>query len=482
MTMEGSVGTLGKYKLVEEMHSGLMSRLYKAYDPSQDKTVALKTLKKEFCEDSEIVERFKREAKTAKSLEHPNIIKILDIGFENELHYFTMEYIAGPTLRRLLETEGALSVEKALVVAKMVCLGLHYAHCAQVVHRDIKPSNIALDENGNVVILDFGIAKVAYLARLTRPGLLIGTPEYMSPEQIIKGTTPDGRADLYSLGIVLYELLTGTVPFQGKTHIEIAEKIVRDRPRKPSEFNKELPKDVDEIILKAIEKDRTKRFASGLEMANAMNRTLGLPAEEVKETKQPELIQEEVKAEMSVLASGRRARQHSVRGGSAMTFITRKEFWIPPAAAVGILSILLVLTRPALVASVVPWLLIPLGLGLLLWVLLAAPKRAGPEEYFSAHLLLSSGGEVIQSFAIGPQVAVIGRDQPDGIEIFKDSISRSHAQIVNQDGCFWVCDLNSTNGTFLNGRRVYKHVLKDGDQIGIGGEILVFKGTREDRG
>jgi serine/threonine protein kinase len=474
--MQGSVGSLGKYKLVEELHSGLMSRLFKAYDHSQDKTVALKTLKKEFCEDSEIVERFKREAKTAKSLEHPNIIKIHDVGFDDDLHYFTMEYIAGPTLRKLLEVEGALSVEKALVIAKMVCLGLHYAHCAQVIHRDIKPSNIALDENGNVVILDFGIAKVAYLARLTRPGLLIGTPEYMSPEQI-KGATLDGRSDLYSLGVVLYELLTGKVPFPGNSNIEIAEKIVRDRPRRPSDVNKELPKDVDEIILKAIEKDRTKRFVSGLEMANAMNRTLGLPTEDIKDTKQPELIQEDAKAEKPARAPGRRAKQRSAEGGSVMTFITRKEVWIPPAAAAGILFILLVLTRPALLTSIVPWLLIPLGLGLLLWVLLAAPRRAGPKKYSSARLLLSSGGEVIQSFAVGPQGTVVGRDQPDGIEIFKDSISRSHAQIVSRDGCYWVCDLNSTNGTFLNGRRIDKHALKSGDQIGIGGEILIFQGT-----
>ena len=478
--MEGSVGTLGKYKLVEEMHSGLMSRLYKAYDPSQNRTVALKTLKKEFCEDSEIVERFRREAKTAKALEHPNIIKIYDIGVEDDLNYFTMEYITGPTLRKLLELEGALSVEKALVVARMVCLGLHYAHCAQVIHRDIKPSNIALDENGNVVILDFGIAKVTYLARLTRPGLLIGTPEYMSPEQI-KGAPPDGRADLYSLGVVLYELLTGTVPFQGKTHIEIAEKIVRDQPRRPSEFNKELPKDVDEIILKAIEKDRTKRFASGLEMANAMNHSLGLPPEEVEDVKQPELIQEEPKAQKPARAPGKPARQRSAKRSSAMSFSIKKEFWIPPAAAVGILFILLVLTRPALFVSVVPWLLIPIGLGLLVWVL-AAPKRVGgPVRYSSARLLWTSGVEVIQAFPVGSEVAVIGRDQPDGIEIFKDSISRSHAQIVNQDGCFWVCDLNSTNGTSLNGRRIDKQILRDGDRIGIGGEILVFQGRREDR-
>jgi hypothetical protein len=459
------------------MHSGIMSRLYKAFDPALNRAIALKTLKSEYAEDEEVVERFKREAKTAKALEHPNIIKIHDVGFADEQHYFTMEYITGPTLRKLLATEGILSVEKALVVAKMVCRGLHFAHCAQVIHRDIKPSNIALDENGNVVILDFGIAKVAYLARLTRPGLLIGTPEYMSPEQI-KGATPDGRADLYSLGIVLYELLTGTVPFRGNSHIEIAEKIVREKPRRPSELNKELPREVEDLVLKAIEKDRTKRFTSGLEMANAMNRTLGLPVEEVGDVRSPGVVEEEPVASRPAGASTGPVEAHSTRRRSAMSFSLRKEFWIPPAAAIGVVCLLLIVSRPGLLVNVAPWLLIPVGIGLLIWVL-RSPRPRGSERYGAARLLLSSGGEVIQAFPIATGVATIGRDQPDGIEIFKDSISRSHAQIVNQDGAFWLCDLRSTNGTFLNDQRIDKHQLKDGDRIGIGGEELIFQADRE---
>ncbi|HTW91851.1 MAG TPA: FHA domain-containing serine/threonine-protein kinase [bacterium] len=478
MSVAAGCGRIGKYTLLEEINSGIMSRLYKAHDPSENRTVALKTLKKEYAEDEEVVERFKREAKTTRALEHPNIIKIHDVGFEDEQHYFTMEYITGPTLRKLLSSEGALSVEKAFVVSKMVCLGLHYAHCAHVIHRDIKPSNIAIDENGNVIILDFGIAKVTYLARLTRPGLLIGTPEYMSPEQI-RGTTPDGRADLYSLGIVLYELLTGTVPFRGNTHIEIAEKIVRDQPRRPSELNRELPKEVDEIVLKAIEKDRTKRFTSGLEMANAMNHTLGLPEEDANDMPSPGMVQEEARATKASEPSDRTGRASSVGGRTIMSFLARKEFWIPPAVAIGLVCLLLIVSRPGLVLSVAPWLLIPVGIALLVWVLRGTSSKTGREKFSSAELLLSSGGEIIQAFPIAGHVATIGRDQPDGIEIFKDSISRSHAQVVNQDGVFWVCDLNSTNGTFLNSRRIDKHVLRDGDAIGVGGETLVFKGVKE---
>jgi hypothetical protein len=133
------------------------------------------------------------------------------------------------------------------------------------------------------------------------------------------------------------------------------------------------------------------------------------------------------------------------------------------------------LSRPDLLVSVLPWLLIPVGIGLLVWVLCAQPRKAGTAKYSSAQALLWSGGEVIQAFPITTPVVTIGRDQPEGIEIFKDSISRSHAQIVNQEGCYWICDMNSTNGTSVNGRKVAKQILRDGDRIGIGGETLVFR-------
>lgn len=480
MTAEGCIGSLGKYQLLEEIHSGIMSRLYKAFDPGSNRTVALKTLKAEYTGEQEIVERFRREAKTAQALEHPNIIKIYDIGCADDQHYFTMQYIAGPTLRQVLEREGVVPVEKALVIAKMACIGLHYAHSAQVIHRDIKPSNIALDENGNVVILDFGIAKVTYLARLTRPGMLQGTPEYMSPEQVRGVSSLDGRSDIYSMGMVLYELLTGNLPFRGHSNIEVAEKIVKERAPRPSEFNRDLSKDIDALVLRAIDKDRTRRFSTGLEMANAVNQLLGLPVEEVKGFKIPAPIVEDAGGDRSPVPVKAKLAKAASPGGEAGSATGSKALWIPLVVAAGLVLVLLAIKYQLPLVRYVPGLLIPIGLAVLLWVLFSPRKRTGGrrrQRYSSARLLLSSGGEILQSFPLDSQAVTIGRDQPEGIEIFSEAVSRSHAQVVNDAGCYWVCDLHSTNGTFVNGRKIDKHLLKDGDRIGIGGDILIFKGT-----
>ena len=164
-----------QYRILEEIHSGTMSYLYKAEDTKQNRLVALKVLKQEYSFEQELVERFQREAKVAQNLIHPNIIKVLDIGCENNYYFFSMQYIEGPSLRKVIEKENPLLFNKACTITREICLGLNYAHKEKIFHRDIKPSNIMLDNKNNVIICDFGIAKVAYLAKLTQAGVILGT-------------------------------------------------------------------------------------------------------------------------------------------------------------------------------------------------------------------------------------------------------------------------------------------------------------------
>lgn len=458
----------GKYQVLEEMHAGVFCNLYKVIDESQNQTVALKMLKEEHSYNLEIVERFKREARITKELNHPNIIKVYDIGQEANRHYFTMQYITGPNLRKLLENEGILTFERVGPIAKMVCVGLHHAHTKRIYHRDIKPTNIMLD-NGNAIILDFGIAKIMSLARLTLPGLRLGTPEYMAPEQIL-GSSIDGRTDLYSLGVVLFELLTGTVPFKGNNDIEVFDNIIKQKPPKPSELNKEITRDVDTLILKAINKDRTQRFSSGLEMANAINNILGLPVEQIKEIEFQSPILLEDKKKPVILTTS--PKTFSDMPKIQKTTSIGKEFWLPPLIAIilmlGILSVIYKRT------DLIPFILIFIGLISLLLIIFTKPAK--PVRYSNGLLLLTIGKEIIQEFPLNTNEVTIGRDQPEGIELFKDSISRSHARIVNENGFFVIYDLNSKNGTFVNNQRIKRCVLKNNDRIEIGGEILIFQG------
>jgi serine/threonine protein kinase len=381
-----------------------------------------------------------------------------------------MQYINGLSLRKALEKENPLPVNKACTMIKDVCLGLHYAHNAKVFHRDIKPSNIMLDEKDNIIICDFGIAKVAYLANLTQRGVVLGTWEYTSPEQI-RGNVVDGRADLYSVGIVLYEMLTGSLPYKGKDFWEIADRIIKETPQRPSELNKNVTKQIDDIILKAIEKDRTMRFATGLEMANALNSILGLPLEQVKVELTPQIKKKEEK-QISISQSSQRLSSSTKKlSGSKIG----KGLWLPPIIAVFFLLIIAVLlTAP----QFLPVVLIVVGIVGLLFALnvFKTPKKT--IKYSYAKLLHVSGNDIMQSFPLNNNEVIIGRDQPDGIEIFKDTISRSHARIRNEYGYYVIYDLNSKNATYVNNKRIDRYVLKNKDRINIGGEILIFQGVK----
>jgi len=459
---------VGKYKILEEIHSGTMSYLFKAQDTQQNRLVALKVLKQEYTNEPELIERFQREAKVAQSLVHPNIIKVFDIGCENNSNYFTMQFINGPNLRKVIEVENPLLVNKACTTVRDICLGLNYAHNAKVFHRDIKPSNIMLDEKNNVIICDFGIAKVAYLAKITRVGVVLGTWEYTSPEQI-RGHVVDGRADLYSTGIILYEMLTGITPFKGKDYWEIADRIIKENPPKPSEINKNVPREIDEIILKSIEKDRTRRFSSGLEMANVLNHFLGLPLEKQKVDVVSVIKKEEAKP---ISKTSEKTPPSKIKISNSKA---SKGFWIPPVIAGFVLLFIIVYLKAP---QFLPVLLLFIGFFGILFALNVFKTPQKIAKYSNAQLIHTSGNDIIQVFPLNNYEVVIGRDQPDGIEIFKDTISRSNSKIRNENGYYVIYDLNSKNGTYVNNNKIDRYVLKNKDCINIGGEILIFQGVK----
>jgi serine/threonine protein kinase/Tfp pilus assembly protein PilF len=249
----------GRYQIVEELGKGGMGKVYRAIDTKLKEEVALKLIKPEIASDRETIERFSNELKMARKIAHRNVGKMYELMEHERTHFITMEYVSGENLRSTIRRIGQLPVAKSIAIATQVCEGLAEAHRLGVVHRDLKPSNIMLDAEGNARILDFGIARSLKARGITAAGAMIGTPEYMSPEQA-ELKEVDLRSDIYSLGVVLYEMLTGRVPFEGETPLGIAMKHKSEIPKDPKEFNPQIPDALDRLVLKCLEKDRGKRY------------------------------------------------------------------------------------------------------------------------------------------------------------------------------------------------------------------------------
>ncbi len=251
---------LGPYHIEEQLGHGGMGYVFKAKDTRGGKTVAIKVMAGDFSMDESMVASFKREVALLKSLNHPNIVKVLDVNMEVEFKYYVMEFIPGRTISD--EVKGVpLPVDEVFGIAWQVAGALGAAHSAGIIHRDIKTANIMRDEEGAIKLTDFGIARVVGISGGTTAGKLIGTPAYMSPEQVL-GKEPGTASDIYSFGVVLYEMLTGRVPFESDNPLEVMRKHVYEEPASPKELNSEVPVVLSELVMRMLEKKREERISN----------------------------------------------------------------------------------------------------------------------------------------------------------------------------------------------------------------------------
>ena len=260
----------GRYRIMRKLGSGGMADVYLAEDEELGRRVAIKILNDKYAPDDQFVERFRREAKNAAGLSHPNIVSIYDRGEAEGTYYIAMEYLDGRSLKELVVARGPLPIPDAIAATRQVLSALRFAHRKGVVHRDIKPHNVMADADGRLKVTDFGIAR-AGVSQMTEAGSIIGTAQYLSPEQA-RGAPVDQRSDLYSMGIVLYEMLTGQVPFTGESPVEIAMKHLSDPPRPPSLLRPDIPPDLDMVVLRALAKNPEDRFQTAEEMDAELGR------------------------------------------------------------------------------------------------------------------------------------------------------------------------------------------------------------------
>jgi serine/threonine protein kinase/tetratricopeptide (TPR) repeat protein len=260
-----------RYQIIEDLGKGGMGRVYKVLDTEVREKMALKLLNPAIAGDERTIERFRNELKLARTISHRNVCRMYDLGREEGTYYITMEYISGEDLKRLIHRIGALPVGKAVSIARQVGEGLVEAHRLGVVHRDLKPQNVMIDRDGNARIMDFGIARSLEAKGITGAGVMIGTPEFMSPEQV-DGKEADQRSDIYSMGIVLFEMLTGRLPFEGDTPLSVAVKQKSEPPANPKTINAQIPDELGRIILKCLEKPKEKRYQSVDEFLAALAR------------------------------------------------------------------------------------------------------------------------------------------------------------------------------------------------------------------
>jgi serine/threonine protein kinase len=267
-----------RYEIIEDLGQGGMGKVYKAFDAKVRERIAIKLIRPAIASEPATLERFHHELKTARQIVHKNVCRMFDIGEAQGRHFITMEYVSGEDLRCLIKRIGHFTFGKAVFIAAQICEGLAEAHAMGIVHRDLKPQNIMIDKDGNAKIMDFGIARSIESRGMTESGMIIGTPEYMSPEQA-EGIAVDRRSDLYSLGIILYEMMTGRVPFDGGTPMSVAIKQKTAKPRPPREFNPQIPDGLNRLILKCLEKNPDKRYASAKDMlADLREMEKGIPA------------------------------------------------------------------------------------------------------------------------------------------------------------------------------------------------------------
>ena len=289
-----------RFEIIEEIGKGGMGTVYKAYDSKIREVVALKLLKPEIASDLEVIERFRNEIKLARQVSHRHVCRMYDLGEEWLSIYISMEYVAGEDLKRFIHRAGHLNEAKALDLAKQILEGLVEAHRLGVVHRDLKPQNIMIDRDGNAKIMDFGIARSLHTKGVTGAGVIIGTPEYMAPEQA-EARDVDHRADIYALGAIMFEMVTGRVPFEGETPLSIVLKHRSEPPVDPQTINAQLSEGMSRVILKCLEKSRERRYQSAAAVLEDLaNVEKGLPATRQVTVKSKPLTTREITVKFSL--------------------------------------------------------------------------------------------------------------------------------------------------------------------------------------
>jgi len=284
----------GRYEIIEELGKGGMGKVYRVEDTKAKEEIALKLIKPEIAADKKTIERFRHELTTARKISHRNVCRMFDLGEDEGTHFITMEYVQGEDLKSFIKRAGPLGTGRAISITKQVCEGLSEAHRLGIIHRDLKPNNIMIDKEGNAKIMDFGIARSLRGKGITGARVMIGTPEYMSPEQV-EAKDVDQRSDIYSLGIILYEMTTGRLPFEADTPFAVGVKQKSEKPESPKDINPQIPDDLNQVILKCLEKEKENRCQSAGEVQSELeNIEKGIPTTEKEKIKKKPLTSKEI--------------------------------------------------------------------------------------------------------------------------------------------------------------------------------------------
>jgi len=455
---------LGPYQLVDLLGRGGMAVVYKALQPALRRYVAVKVLMPQSAHAEHFRARFEQEAETVAHLDHPNILPVYDYGEDREILYIVMPLVTGGTLREWLGS--SVPLDRALEIVSRLLNALEYAHNQHVIHRDLKPTNVLMSQDDWPLLADFGLAKIAEsTANLTAVGTAVGTPEYMSPEQI-QGEEVDHRADLYAMGIILYKMLTGRVPFQGQTPLAVMVQHIKEAVPPPRSVNASLSPIWDDVIRRALAKNPRDRYPSAKAMDESIQSAWRDVARSSGEWRTVGMNDPAMLADcaMRALAEANWPRVIHLCGEILRVDPTHPE-------AVHLLTQAHEALRRQRVVQNEPTLAEPTPQAAADAPLPAAAPPSGPPP---ATLTVKQGLEPGRVYELDGRAVHLGRATDNDIQLQDGEVSRRHCQIRWEDNSYVVEDLGSSNGTAVNGADVKLARLGSGDQLQLGDQVLEF--------